>query len=276
MKSESPFQSVCKNPGRVCLRGSLLALGMLLVAADVKAEEMPNVAASTTVRMSGRTVTFQRLEPPKQWPQPAAVPTAATQVSADAVKQEHLSLSCTVYSGGLTEVRWQSALGECRILSSVNFNFLRNAGPVSEAGRTWSTFMAVGRPMPPLGTRRSLAHVPIPRAPADVPLQTAEGLHQPGPARYAVLSAPAGAAEAGAFTGIDALHHYFDANQAGLVSIWRELEYARMAQERQQALSPPREPDAVIQFWPKRGSRYLQPPAKGGAQPASSSGKEGQ
>lgn len=60
---------------------------------------------------------------------------------------------------------------------------------------------------------------------------------------------------------LTALHAYYDAHRAELIAKHEAAEAARKGQEAELKAHPPVEPPVVIQFWPKRGSRYLNPSA---------------
>ena len=142
-----PFQSAC--------------LFILSAAAFLNGTEPPkNIISSRTVNVGTHSVTIQRIEPPI----PVAAisksstssPTFETNVPGSQnygaptsllhkTRTEVLSLSCTRYECGVTEVRWSAASGgECRILSSIDFNYLRNTGAFDDSGRSYAVFMGVG------------------------------------------------------------------------------------------------------------------------------------
>lgn len=66
-----------------------------------------------------------------------------------------------------------------------------------------------------------------------------------------------GNSDGDAFRGIDALHRYYDAHKSELIAQWQQLEAERIAREQFEKENPPRPKDTVIQFWPKKNSRYL-------------------
>ncbi|MEQ1933518.1 MAG: hypothetical protein ABL962_06530, partial [Fimbriimonadaceae bacterium] len=77
-----------------------------------------------------------------------------------------------------------------------------------------------------------------------------------GGSRYVIISAPE-KADGEAFRGIDDLHRYYDAHKDELIAEWKQNEADRIAREQWLKEHPPVPQDTVIQFWPKKGSRYL-------------------
>lgn len=241
------------------------------------AEEAKKVISTSSVNAGDHKITFQRVEPPKETAAPAAVmSTQAAAADANRERAEALSLSCTIYDAGVTEVRWSAGGAEYRVLSNVDFNHLRSVGGFTADGRSYTVFMGIGRAMAVTTQARGQADgALISAAPAMPPVSAAvlSELQKSSGARYAVLAAPAGA-ESEAYRGIDALHHYYDAHKSELIAAWQQSEAARVAHEQYEKEHPPAPKDTVIQFWPKKGSRYLGT-TTGAADATTTSGKEG-
>ena len=179
--------------------------------------------------------------------------------NSNRLRPEVLNLSCTRYECGVTEVRWESASGgEYRVLSSIDFNYLRNVGGFTDADRSYTVFMGVGTAMPDTmnASARGLAAAKLSPVPPPVDAATLANVQTPGLARYVTLAAPE-KREADAFRGIDALHQYYEAHKEELVTKWQQLEADRIAREQNEKEHPPQPKDTVIQFWPKKNSRYL-------------------
>ena len=130
--------------------------------------------------------------------------------------------------------------------------------PVSRRGRlrlpVEATGRAVGNALPTV-----LPAVPNARftiAPAPVSAETLKSLQMSGNAGYIILASPA-QTEADAFRGIDALHRYYDAHKEELIAQWQQMEAERIAREQYEKEHPPVPKDTLIQFWPKKNSRYL-------------------
>ena len=234
------------------------------------AEETRTIISSSKVSAGTHSVTIQRIEPPREITSTIArlqtniVSAASDKVSAlpfssTPTRAEVLSLSCTRYECGVTEVRWQSAAGgEYRILSSIDFNYLRNTGAFTDGERSYTVFMGVGTAMAVTmnaSGRMNLAAKQSPVAPP-VDAGTLASVQQAGLSRYITLAAPA-KTEANAFRGIDALHRYYDSHKAELIAQWQQLDTERIARDQYEKEHPPQPKDTVIQFWPKKNSRYL-------------------
>ena len=187
------------------------------------------------------------------------------------LRNEVLSLSCTRYECGVTEVRWPSpAGGEHRILSSIDFNFLRNTGAFTEGDCSYTVFLGLGTAIVLQSSSYSYASPGLPRlgtaALPPVDAAALAGLQAPGLSRYVVLATP-DKPQAEAYRGIDALHRHYDAHRDELIAQWRQMEAERLAREAEEKAHPPVPKDTVIQFWPKKNSRYLTPSAAATAGP---------
>lgn len=236
------------------------------------AEEVKKVLSTTEINLGERSIIYQRVEPPKETVpvevgQPTVIPTrtaaemAAMIAQAQRLVRVTLSLSCTVYETGVTEVRWSHEGAEYRVLSSVDFNQVRSVTDFEADGRRYSAFLGIGNAMSASTLARLQASGakfpasmlrPAPALPADVLSDIAKN----GGSRYVVISAPT-KPDAAAYEGIDALHRYFDAHKAELIAAWQQSEAERIAHEQWLKDHPPVPQDTVIQFWPKSGSRYL-------------------
>ena len=110
------------------------------------------ILSSISVRTGGRTITFQRIEPPPVV-EPAVAPLAAAvnpspqrmaspPVLWRARQHKMLGLSCTVRELGVTSVRWWHEGQEYGVISSIDFHWLRGLGSFAvedrELRRIWS------------------------------------------------------------------------------------------------------------------------------------------
>ena len=252
----------------------LLSAGLLLALPLHAADEVKKVLSTTEIDLGTHSVVFQRVEPPKEVVAPVAAPVSAVASALSGLSREEivakwirlrsvlLSLSCTVYESGVTEVRWREESGEeVRIVSSIDFNFLRGVGEFTTEERRYSVFMAVGNAMSSeTATRLRASGTAVPvsvvaRA-APVAAEVLAELKKEGGSRYVIVSAPEGAG-AEVFRAMDDLHRHYDAHKDELAAAWRQSEVDRTAREQWEKEHPPVPQDTVIQFWPKKGSRYL-------------------
>ena len=269
------------------LRAAAAALIFSTTLSARGADEPKTVISSVTVNVGTHHVTIQRVEPPapvasignrSATPQAAdATQTASQQQAASTasrsytapaaalnrVRNEILSLTCTRYECGVTEVRWQSASGaDYRVLSSIDFNYLRNTGAFTDGDRSYTVFMGVGTAMPVTmnASSRVAAAATLSAVMPPVDAATLANVQQAGLSRYVTLASPE-KSEADAYRGIDALHRHYDTHKEELVAQWQQLESERTAREAYEKEHPPQPKDTVIQFWPKKNSRYLTPSA---------------
>ena len=236
---------------------------LLSLSSLSQAEETVRVLDSKSVQSGGRTITFQRIEPPAPKPIPAPVLSAVSSKQKVGVvpwryrRFEILSLSCTVKESGITSVRWWHKGKEYRILSSIDFNWLRGVGQFTAGEREYTMFMGIGNEMTAETKKRLNRPVSPQQTSAEFlpSILTEESVNTVS--RYIVESVPESGANAEAFLGIDDLHAHFDVNREQLIALAAKNE----AQQKENAAclkaNPPAPKDSVIQFWPKRGSRYL-------------------
>ena len=239
-------------------------------------ERNPTVISSSTVSVGSHAVIIQRVEPPPPRETNAAVTAAAgihkaasssaesltiPPANVNRLRPEVLSLSCTRYECGVTEVRWQDSTGgEYRAFSSIDFNHLRNVGGFTDSDRSYTIFMGVGNAMPVPVNGGGSAPTATRSAPVSPPVDvsTLANVQAPGLSRYIMVAAPE-KPDVDAFRGIDALHRFFDAHKEELIAQWQQIEAERIIREQFEKEHPPQPKDTVIQFWPKKNSRYLNP-----------------
>ncbi len=234
----------------------ILATGIVLWWPLGHSEETVRVLDSHSIQTGGRTITLERIEPPKIEP---VATTAATVSSESAARTfpRFVSLSATVFDHAVTEVRWWHNGGEYVIWSSIDFNHMRSVSAFTDGwANYYALYFGIGNESRELIEKRNamlaangLAEVAIQRIPVlPAPPQGATGSY------YVVVSAPSGGAERAAFEAIDALHRHYDANKADLIAEYNESEARRVAEEAYRKANPPVPRDSVIRFWPKRRS----------------------
>jgi hypothetical protein len=242
------------------IRSSLFIL-LLLSSSLSQAEETVRVLGSKSIQSGGRTITFQRIEPPAPKPVPKSVISEATAEEKVGVvpwryrRFELLSLSCTVMESGVTSVRWWHEGKEYRILSSIDFNWLRGIGHFQTAEREYSVFLGVGNEMP-VEVRNRLLKTPVSKR-TEVPAFLIDESSKTE-SRYVIEAVPEKGAEAEAFVGINDLHRHFDAHREELIAQAAENEARQKENEAYLKAHPPVPQDFTVRFAPIKGSRYLQ------------------
>lgn len=166
-------------------------------------------------------------------------PITPSQPPAVRKPRKSLSFSCAVFNHEFTQIRWHDALGEYVIWSSLDLSPLAGSrfSGFEQAGVTYHVFMALGHVYP----GKSLG-----------PLAEFRAIQKPlGPASwYVIRQQPVGAAS-DAYSGIDALHVYFDAHKAELVAEHAAVVAENAARKAYEEAHPaPIKDETVIQFWP--------------------------
>ena len=208
------------------------------------------ILSSISVRTGGRTITFQRIEPPPVV-EPAVAPLAAAvnpspqrmaspPVLWRARQHKMLGLSCTVRELGVTSVRWWHEGQEYGMISSIDFHWLRGLGSFAVEDREYFLFFGIGTES---NRRKKPTSEPVPEF-----LTSKESLVT---SRYIIEKAPPKGADLAAFEGIDDLHRHFDAHREELIA----QAAANEEREREHAAylkaNPPVPQDVTIQYWKK-------------------------
>lgn len=198
---------------------------------------------------NGRRIICNRVVPP-----PARVPASAAIISAAASSaapvppaesskpQRMLMLSCTVYDGPITELRWSMDGRSHHAFSNVDFLDLASIGHFETADTSYSVFLGVGKSLP---EQRASGEPALP----------ARTEFNGGHAQYLLLSSAQTPVENDpGLLAMDALHAFFNANQAALQEQRRQREEQALEQQRLEVLrasQPP--PDVIIHYWPIKG-----------------------
>lgn len=184
----------------------------------------------------GRTVIIREVVPPPvaseaQEQRPTTAPTAAEieqviSMRKSALKPEKvIMLSCSIYEGGITEVRWTHEGIPCLAYTNANFDYLRNVSSLETEESRFTYFMGIG----------SAANAAtLPELPA----------FPKGPSSYFLLQ---GSDESA--IGLNVLLDYYDANLESLkIETQHRLALAE-AKKRYREKNPEVPEDFIIQFW---------------------------
>jgi hypothetical protein len=223
------------------------------------------------VSMGNRTLILNRVAPPVLPVQAKQAVAASLQrqyseaeiqalnAEVDAPKEHRtVMVNATVFDRNLTELRWSDQGQEFVAYSNVDFNYLQCLTDVETDTAYYLFFIGVGndtaeavRARNELAREKGLKNYTdksIPQLPA----------FTPGRAEYFVLTDdPAIIERDDIFGPIDALHAYYEQNEARLKVEYQRREALTAARERYEAANPETPKDTVINFWPVRGSVYL-------------------
>jgi hypothetical protein len=143
----------------------------------------------------------------------------------------------------------------------MDFSFVAGLGQFQWQGKNYLVFIAPSKaPVAQAFQPARLTPRPVftPKPPPQLPREVQNAIAQDGQSRFVISQAPAGdASDAKTLNALTALHAYYDANRATLIAKHEAAEAQRKAKEDYLKAHPPVEQPVVIQFWPKRGSRYL-------------------
>jgi hypothetical protein len=211
---------------------------------------------STTVRqLEDRKIIMQRVADP-QLPDPPPPPAPATKEELEALRaspewQERIAnykptklilLSASVVDGKMSFVRWYHEGEEFQAWSNVNFNHLSGFAEFESDKARYGFIMAVG----------------------DISSDKERKFEWPGKPPELGVDYPAftlvkGDESAGdALAMMIALHDLYENEQDKLVAAHEGRLRARAEREAWLRANPPQPQDTVIQFWPRKGSRYMQ------------------
>jgi hypothetical protein len=223
------------------------AFALCQVIGDGEIPEDSVVLNTLEVDLGDRTITYHRIETPDLKPQvepsavPEAVPTAISpQEKAEmdrvaALRQVNLQISATYFENLGSEVTIWTPSGQVRALSSINFLHFGALSEFEADGALYQTAFFVDR-------------TDAPREPGQPAFPTAAS----GESRCLLLEAVPGADGAAAVAALEALHEWYDANQARLSADFAEAEAAA-------AQNPPANKDTVIYYFPISPEKPSQP-----------------
>lgn len=237
-----------------------------LVLAETAKSEPPSlkVLDSQEVDLGSRSIIYHRVETPLLIPEPPSAGRQAAPVAERAVTQEELEeiqkweslnyvslfLSCTVYDGRWTEVRFRHENTDIIFWSTANFNYLSQMADVLTEDTYYSMMMMVvdstledlAQQNAELRTSGQLSQLVTP--PSDI-LQSDPKAPK---SEWRITSKAPVPAEAQ--RAIADLHAHYDANRETLIAEYEARQAARIAHEKWLRENPPQPQDTVIQFFP--------------------------
>jgi hypothetical protein len=220
-------------------------------------KELPAFSVrSTTVRqLEDRKIIMQRVSDPGL-PDPPPPPPPATKEELEALRaspewQKRIAdhkegklilLSASVVDGKATFVRWYHDGEEFQAWSNVNFNHLSGFAEFESDRKRYHFIMAVGDISTAKGRKSEWPGKP-PELGVDYPAFTLiKGDKSMGDALAMMI----------------ALHDLYENEQDKLVNAHKGRLRASAEREAWLRANPPQPQDTVIQFWPRKGSRYLE------------------
>lgn len=220
-------------------------------------KELPAFTVRSTIvrQLEDRKIIMQRVADP-QLPDPPPPPAPATKEELEALRaspewQERIDnhkesklilLSATVVDGRATFVRWYHEGEEYQAWSNVNFNHLSGFAEFESDRTRYAFIMAVG----------------------DIITDKKHKLEWPGKPPELGVDYPAFTLVKGdeskgdALAMMIALHDLYENEQDKLVAAHKGRLRASAEREAWLRANPPQPQDTVIQFWPRKGSRYLE------------------
>lgn len=219
------------------------------------------VLDSQVVDLGSRSIIYDRVESPVL--EPKSEPVAEPQLTAEELaemrrwdKMHHVSLflSCMVYDGKLTEVRFRQGNSDVVFWSSIDFRLFNQLTDFQIGDAYYSFIVAVSdwrredfdqqkAELLRLGRRDWVSTWPSDLLAAD---------RGGSPSAWRITSQNPVSPEA--LRTVEDLHAYFDSNRQDLMVQHEEREKARIAEIERLGDSPPVPEDTVIQFFPIRSS----------------------
>jgi hypothetical protein len=219
-----------------------------------------DIISTEIIDANGQKFTIQEVEPqdiaPLPPPPPPRILTPEEQATREAARASRLAargahrnlmLSCTVYDGQKTIIRWNSQgkqpIEYYTAWSNVNFHYFNAINRFKKNDTTYSFFFGVGdidtAKMTSLHARRGKTYTPptIPALPTDATAEpnfiVTEG--NPSPADL---------------EPIQGLHEVFQQHHADLIAEYQRLKVLRAQEAAARAANPPDpKPDIIIQHW---------------------------
>ena len=236
--SLSPYLSVAEDFAKTA------AVAEAKPALDLK------VLDSVEVKYPDHSVFYQRVAPPVPPLRLASAPEAkplspeemAVQEARAKKKFEVLMLFATVYDRRFTELRWSSGERQYRAWSSVDFNDFAASTKIETEDTVYLLMLGLGN--------ETSAGAATWRK--DLP---AAELFDPKRSGYLVAGAEKEPTPE-ALAPLDVLHVYYDANRDRLHQESEHNAAERLAREQALEKNPPKPPDTVIRFWPKKSRTY--------------------
>lgn len=232
------------------LNASLLALAVAGNAQTSEPGALDNarVLESVEVDFGDHSVFYNRVAAPKLKPEtqrpvpPPYVPTAAEIEEAnriDSLRYVNLWLSCTVFDGVFTEVRFWQDGQEVVVQSSIDFNLLAHGFDLETEDSYYSLYLGLG-------------DVPRDEFEGTWPVALLAEAAKAGRSKWQLVSnAPL---SADSVRTLEDLHRYFDTHREKLVAQRAEREAAQRAHEEWLKANPPVPEDIVVNYFPIRSA----------------------
>ena len=216
------------------------------------------VLQSWRVELPDHAITYNRVETPSSVKNTALQSSLlATQPqtvdSANQKAQRMVSLSATVYDRRITVLRWLHGTKTIRVLSNIDFLYVAGVGEIETTDSIYELVLGLGTATADGNSDDAGTQVWLARAQWRLPnlalLPTA--LSSYIIADGSVSDDPEG------FAALNAIHAYYDAHRTQLIQSYQQRMADEAARHLYLRLHPPVVKDTVINFWPKRGSVFL-------------------
>jgi hypothetical protein len=219
-----------------------------------------DIISTKVIIRDGQKFTIQKVQPqdlePLPEPPPPRILTPEEQATRDAAraarlaargKHRHLMISCTVYDGEKTMIRWCSQ-GRQPVeyfiaWSNVNFHYFDSLGRFKKNDTTYTLMFGIGdtdtAKMTSLYARRNAVYTPpvMPELPADATEEPNFVVTQGNPT-------PAD------LEPIVGLHELYKEHHAAMIAEYQRLKLLREQEAAERAANPPDpKPDIIIQHW---------------------------
>ena len=194
------------------------------------------VITRQVIQADDHKIIFERIVPPVATPETAKI--TKTTTTRQQIRKS-LSLAITVFNHEFSEVRWRDTTGgEYVVWSSIDFTPFtgRSASGFVQGGTCYGLFLGFGEAS---------------AGAAAGPLAEFRGAKKPeGTASWYVIRSAPELVPADAYTGINALHVYYDANKTTIVAEHEQVKAANAARLAYEVAHPPVKQDTLIRFWP--------------------------
>ena len=211
------------------------------------ASELTILSQDITTDAKGHRTIMNRVAPPPPQPLPAVINTSSVEQESEEPETPSkplkvLALSCTVYDGPVTEMRWGNGY---HVFINIDFLDLCGIGQFETASAFYSLMFSVSKEH---SATRATQEPPLP----SLSTFPSESSYQ--------LVAPQGVSQSDPeLLALNDLLSYYQANKATLqqLRVQREAEAVQRQQELLEQQNAPK-PDTVINYWPIK-SRLHQP-----------------
>ncbi|TLD69500.1 hypothetical protein FEM03_17850 [Phragmitibacter flavus] len=222
-----------------------ISAALSVIQAESPAPSFKVLEQTQIVEPSGRKVTFKRVEPPVSPPRPAPEPAPVINPMQPSKPMHVLLVSCTVYPGPITELRWGSGDTKHHAFSNVDFLDIAGIGHFETTDSIHGVVLGIGT------DKASARSANQPALPA---LTGFTGSH----AQYLLLPTDKKQAPNDPdLEAMDALHAFYDANKAALKQQRSEREAANTVRLEQELLRQEEpKPDTIIHFWPIKSQTH--------------------